>query len=68
MSVGTDTNHLEMDNDDIITDCTEFRYLGTAFTKDGRDTKNIRNTSTENNRCIKWGMVVKKHSKKPGKR
>jgi hypothetical protein len=25
MSVGTDTNHLEMDNGDIITGCTEFR-------------------------------------------
>jgi hypothetical protein len=25
------------------------------------------NTSTENNRCIKWGMVVKEHNKKPGK-
>jgi hypothetical protein len=36
MSVGTDTNHLEMDNGDIITGCTEFRYLGTIFTKDKR--------------------------------
>jgi hypothetical protein len=26
-----------------------------------------RNTSTENNRCIKWDMVVKEHNKKPGK-
>jgi hypothetical protein len=25
MSVGTDTNHLEMDNGDIITGSTEFR-------------------------------------------
>jgi hypothetical protein len=65
MSVGTDTNHLEMDNGDIITGCTEFWYLGTVFTKDGRDTKNIRNTIKENNRCIKWGMVGKEHNKKP---
>jgi hypothetical protein len=67
MSLGTGTNHLEMDNGDI-TGCTEFRYLGTIFTKDGRDTKNIRhrgNTGRENNRCIKWGMVVKEHNKKP---
>jgi len=42
ISVGTDTNHLEMDNGDIITGCTEFRYLGTIFTKDGRDNTNIR--------------------------
>jgi hypothetical protein len=41
MSVGTDTNHLQMDNGDIITGCTKFRYLGTIFTKDGRDIKNI---------------------------
>jgi hypothetical protein len=70
MSVGTDTNHLEMDNCDIITGCTEFRYLGTIFTKDGRDTKNIchRVTQTrEKNRCIKWGTVVKEHNKKPEK-
>ena len=40
MSLGTDINHLEMDNSDIIIGCTEFRYLGSLFTKDGRDTKN----------------------------
>jgi len=71
MSVSTDTDHLEVNNGDIITGCTEFRYLGTIFTKDGRDTKNIRHggdTSTENNRCIKWGMVVKEYNKKKGKR
>jgi hypothetical protein len=67
VSVGTNTNHLESDNGDIITDCTEFRYLGTIFTTHGKDTKNIchRVTSTENNRCFKWGMVVKEHNKKP---
>jgi len=55
-----------MDKGDIITGCTKFRYLETIFTKDGRDTKNMLqgNTSTENNRCIKWGMVVKEHKKK----
>jgi hypothetical protein len=59
-----------MDNGDIITGCTEFRYLVSIFTKDGRDTKNIRHRvkiSMENNRCIKWGMVVKGHNKKPEK-
>ena len=25
------------------------------------------NTSTENNRCTKWGMVAKEHNKKPEK-
>jgi hypothetical protein len=39
MSLGPDTYDLEMDNGDIITDCTEFRFLGTIFTKDERDTK-----------------------------
>jgi len=42
MSVGTDTNHLDLDNGDIITGCTEFRHLRTIFAEDGRDTKNIR--------------------------
>ena len=36
-----------MDNSDIITGCTEFRYLGTIFTKDGRDTKDIRHRVTQ---------------------
>jgi hypothetical protein len=27
MSLGTDTNHLEMDNSDIITGCTEIGHL-----------------------------------------
>ena len=52
MSLGTDTNHLEMDNGDIITGCTEFRYLGTIFTKDGRDTKNIRHRVTQARKII----------------
>ena len=33
MSLGTDTNHLEVDNGDIITGYAEFVYLGTIFTK-----------------------------------
>jgi len=27
MSLGTDTNYLEVDNGDFITDCTEYKYL-----------------------------------------
>ena len=46
MSLGTGTNRLELDNGDIITGCTEFKYLGSIFTKDGRDTKNIRHRVT----------------------
>ena len=41
-----------MDNGDIITGCTEFRYLGTIFTKDGRDTKNIRLRVTQARKII----------------
>jgi len=52
MSVGTDTNHLEMDSGDIITGCTEFRYLGTIFTKDERNTKNIRHVLTQARKII----------------
>ena len=61
VTFGTETNHLEMDNGDIITGCTEFKYLVSIFTKEGRYTKNIRHRVTQtgkNNRCIKWGMVV----------
>ena len=52
MSLGTDTNHLEMDNGDVITGCTEFRHLGTIFTKGGRDTKNIGHRVTQARRII----------------
>ena len=55
MSLGTDANHLELDNGDVITGCTEFRYLVSIFTKDGRDTKNIRHRVTQArkiNKCI----------------
>jgi hypothetical protein len=45
-------NHLEMDNGDIITGCTEFRYLGTIFTKDGSETKNIRHRVTQARKII----------------
>jgi len=37
---------------DIITGCTEFRYPGTIFTKDGRDTKNIRHRVTKARKII----------------
>jgi len=43
---------LELDNGDIITGCTEFRYLGYIFTKDGRDTKNIRHRITQLRKII----------------
>jgi hypothetical protein len=52
ISLGTDTNPLEMDNSDIITGCTKFRYLGTIFTKDGRDTKNICHRVTKARKII----------------
>jgi hypothetical protein len=57
-----------MDKGDIITSCTEFGYLETIFTKDGRDTKNIRNMETQARKIIgtlNRGMVVKEHDKKP---
>ena len=41
MTLGTDTNYLEVDNGDIITGCTEYKYVGSICTKEGRDTKNI---------------------------
>jgi hypothetical protein len=52
IKVSTDTNHLEMDNGDIITGCTEFRYLETIFTKAGRDTENICHRVTQAQKII----------------
>jgi hypothetical protein len=37
---------------DITTGCTEFRYLGTIFTKTGRDTKNISHRVTQARKII----------------
>jgi hypothetical protein len=54
---GTDTNYLEVDNDDIITGCTKYKYLGSIFTKDGRDTKNIRHKVTQALKIIGASMV-----------
>ena len=70
MSLGTDINHLEMDNGDIITGCTEFRYLGSIFTKDGRDTKNIRHGVAQARKIIGalngiwWSKDIAKNRKK----
>ena len=41
MSLGTETNYLEVDNGDIITDCTKYKYLGSIFTKNIRGIKSI---------------------------
>jgi len=70
MSLGTDTYHLVLDNGDIITGCTAFRYLGPIFTKDGRDTKNIHHRVTQVRKIISalngvwWSKDV---TKKPEK-
>jgi hypothetical protein len=52
MPLGTDTNYLDLDNGDITTGCTEYKYLGSIFTKDGRDTKNIRHRVTQVRKII----------------
>jgi hypothetical protein len=52
MSLRSDTNYLEVDNGDIITGCTEYKYLGSIFTKDRRDTKTIRHRVTQTRKII----------------
>jgi hypothetical protein len=70
MSVGTDTNHLEMDNRGIITGCIEFRYLVTICTKDGGDTKNIRHRATQARKIIgalngvRWSKNITRNREK----
>ena len=70
MSVSTDTDHLEVNNGDIITGCTEFRYLGTIFTKDGKDSKNIRHRVTQARKIIGsltgvcWSKNITRNRKK----
>jgi hypothetical protein len=68
MSLGTDTNYLEVDND-IITGCTEYKYLGSIFTKVGTDTRNIRHWVTQARKIIGalneiwWSMDINKPKK-----
>jgi hypothetical protein len=70
MYLGTDTNYLEVDNGDIITGCTEYKYLGSICTKDGRDPKNIRHTMTQARKIIGalkgiwWSKDITKNRKK----
>ena len=70
MSLGTDTNYLEVDNGDIITGCTEYKYLGSICTKDGRDTKNVRHRVAQARKIIGTlnGIWWSKDITKTGKR
>ena len=68
--VTTVCNYLEVDNGDIITGCSEYKYLGSIFTKDGRDTKNIRRRVTQARKKIGalngiwWSKDITKNWKK----
>jgi hypothetical protein len=70
MSLGTDTNYLEVENGDIITGCTEYKYLGSILTKDGRYTKNIRHRVAQVRKItgalngIWWSKDITKNRKK----
>ena len=70
MTLGTDTNYLEVENGDIITGCTEYKYLGSICTKDGRDTKNICDRVTQARKItgalngIWWSKDITKNREK----
>ena len=70
MSLGTDTNYLEVDNGDSITSYTEYKCLRSIFTEDGRDTKNIRHRVTQAQKIISaqnwiwWSKDITKNWKK----
>src|SRR5215510_10713605 len=63
ISLGTDTKHLEIDNGDTI---IGFKYLGSIFTTDGRETENIRHRATQAREIIGalngvwWSKVITK--------
>lgn len=52
MSLGTDTDELQLENNGKISGCTEYKYLGSILTNDGNDTKNIRNKIVQSKRII----------------
>ena len=70
MSLGTEINHLEMNNGDSITGCTEVRYRVSVFTKDGRDSKNVRHRVARARKIIGalngiwWSKDITKNRKK----
>ena len=70
MSLGTDTNYLEVDSADIITGYTEYKYLGSICIKDGRETKNIHHRVTQARKIIGglngvwWSKDITKNLKK----
>ena len=47
MSLGIDTNYLELDSGDVITGCSEYKYLGSICIKDRGDNKSIRRRVTQ---------------------
>jgi hypothetical protein len=59
-----------MDNGDIINGCTEFKCLGTIFTKNGRNPKNIRHRVTQARKIIGalkgvwWSKNITRNRKK----
>jgi len=61
---------LEVDNGNIITGCTEYKYLGSICTKDGRDAKNMRHRVTQAGKIIGalngiwWSKDITKNGKK----
>jgi ribonuclease HII len=61
---------LYTDNSDIITGCIEFRYLGTIFTKDGKDNKHICHRVTQARKIIgalhgvRWSKNITRNRKK----
>ena len=70
MSLGKDTNYLAVDNGDIVTGWTDYKYLESICTKDGRDTKNIRHRVTQALKIIgelnglRWSKNITKNRKK----
>jgi hypothetical protein len=58
-----------MNNGDIIAGCTEFSYMESIFTKDGRDTKNISHRVTQARKIIGelngvwWSKILTRNRK-----
>jgi hypothetical protein len=70
MSLGTDANHLELENGEVITGLLSLGTLDPYLPKKEETPKYSAqgNTSTENNSRIEWRLVVKRHNKTTGKR
>lgn len=69
LCIGEHTNNMQLDNNDTIEGCDNYKYLGVTIDKTGRDEKEIRERITQGRRALKrlnsiwWNKNITKNRK-----